>query len=129
MRHQRHRPQETPFVHLLEVPDACHVCHPASTLNLPAHVIRAFSVASGARAEELEVLVTGTPDLNFDELSKATEYDGGYGRDHPTIKAFWGAVENMPPEEQRRLLMFATGSKKVRGVCGFEVCLVTAFLF
>lgn len=66
------------------------------------------------RAEELEVLVTGTPDLDFDELAKATEYDGGYGKDHPTILAFWAAVEDMPAEEQRRLLMFVTGSKKVR---------------
>ncbi|CAN0120978.1 unnamed protein product, partial [Laminaria digitata] len=64
------------------------------------------------RAEELDVLVTGTPELDFDELAKATLYDGGYGGDHPTIKAFWGAVRDMPPEEQRRLLMFVTGSKK-----------------
>ncbi|CAN0139316.1 unnamed protein product, partial [Laminaria digitata] len=64
------------------------------------------------RAEELEVLVTGTPKLDFDELAKATKYVG-YRRSHPTIKAFWGAVKRMPLEEQRRLLMFVTGSKKV----------------
>ncbi|CAM9972017.1 unnamed protein product [Ectocarpus sp. 12 AP-2014] len=64
------------------------------------------------RAEELEVLVTGTSELDFEELAKATEYDGGYGEDHHTILAFWRAVGRMPAEEQRRLLMFVTGSKK-----------------
>ncbi|CAB1107056.1 unnamed protein product [Ectocarpus sp. CCAP 1310/34] len=64
------------------------------------------------RAEELEVLVTGTSELDFEELAKATEYDGGYGEDHRTIRAFWRAVGEMPAEEQRRLLMFVTGSKK-----------------
>lgn len=65
------------------------------------------------RAEELDVLVTGTPELDFDQLAKATDYDGGYERNHPTVLAFWAAVGDMPPEEQRRLLMFVTGSKKV----------------
>lgn len=64
------------------------------------------------RAEELEVLVTGTQELDFEELAKATEYDGGFDEDHPTVSAFWRAVAGMPPEEQRRLLMFVTGSKK-----------------
>lgn len=59
------------------------------------------------------MLVTGTQELDFEELAKATEYDGGFGKDHPTIVAFWAAVADMPPEEQRRLLMFVTGSKKV----------------
>ena len=65
------------------------------------------------RADELDVLVTGTQKLDFDELAKATTYVGGYGGDHPTIKTFWGAVKDMPLEEQKRLLMFVTGSKKV----------------
>ena len=74
------------------------------------------------QAEELDVLVTGTPELDFDELAQATQYDGGYRGDHPTIKAFWAAVRDMPPEEQRRLLMFVTGSKKVG-------CYVLLFFF
>lgn len=69
------------------------------------------------RAEELEVLVTGTSELDFEELAKATEYEGGYGADHRTILAFWRAVGRMPAEEQRRLLMFVTGSKKVSFCC------------
>lgn len=62
------------------------------------------------------MLVTGTQELDFEELAKTTEYDGGFDKDHPTVLAFWLAVADMPPEEQRRLLMFVTGSKKVRDV-------------
>lgn len=65
------------------------------------------------RAEELEVLVTGLSELDFGELSESTKYDGGYSADHPTVKSFWNTVRQMPTEEQKRLLMFATGSKKV----------------
>lgn len=57
--------------------------------------------------------MTGTSELDFGELARATVYDGGYGGSHPTVKAFWDAVGGMPAEEQRRLLMFVTGSKKV----------------
>ncbi|CAM9423866.1 unnamed protein product [Scytosiphon promiscuus] len=75
-------------------------------------VMSGASTMSLLRAEELEVLVTGTPELDFKQLAEATEYEGGYDKDHPTMLAFWGAVEDMPPEEQKRLLMFVTGSKK-----------------
>ncbi|CAM9992656.1 unnamed protein product [Choristocarpus tenellus] len=65
------------------------------------------------RAEELELLVAGTPQLNMDDLAKVTKYEGGYGPDHPTIQNFWEVVKGMNLEDQRQLLMFATGSKKV----------------
>ncbi|CAN0274497.1 unnamed protein product, partial [Ascophyllum nodosum] len=60
----------------------------------------------------LEVLVTGTSELDFAELAKATEYEGGFEAKHPTVVAFWDAVFHMDPEEQKRLLMFVTGSMK-----------------
>ena len=68
------------------------------------------------RAEELEVLVTGTSELDFAELAKATEYEGGFEAKHPTVVAFWDAVFHMDPEEQKRLLMFVTGSMKASRV-------------
>lgn len=67
--------------------------------------------------------MTGLSELDFGELSANCKYDGGYSADHPTIKAFWSAVKEMPTEEQKRLLMFATGSKKVcrgRGGCMYQ---------
>jgi ubiquitin-protein ligase E3 A len=38
------------------------------------------------RAEELELLITGSPVLDFEELEKSTRYDSGYSKDHPVIK-------------------------------------------
>lgn len=72
------------------------------------------------RPEELDVLATGTSELDFGELAKATRYDGGYHADHPTIKSFWEAVQEMQVQEQKKLLMFATGSTKVRGMRGLR---------
>jgi len=38
------------------------------------------------RAEELELLISGSVELDYDELEKATEYDDGYSKDHIVIK-------------------------------------------
>ncbi|CBJ31084.1 conserved unknown protein [Ectocarpus siliculosus] len=96
----------------------------SETRRVTRNLTRSFSWSGRARgrwttsrkaslgAEELEVLVTGTSELDFDKLAKTTEYDGGYGKDHCTILAFWRAVGRMPAEEQRHLLMFVTGSKE-----------------
>jgi len=64
------------------------------------------------RPEELELLVTGTPHLDFHALELVTNYEGGYNKDHPTIKAFWNVVHSLPEDLKMKLLMFATGSAK-----------------
>jgi len=64
------------------------------------------------RAEELELLICGDPELDFTELEKGTRYDGGYSEDHPTIRAFWEVVHGFSQEEKKRLLFFATGSDR-----------------
>ncbi len=38
--------------------------------------------------EELQLLICGSPVLDFHELEKATQYDGGYKRNSPTIM-YW----------------------------------------
>lgn len=62
--------------------------------------------------EELELLVCGTPDLNFHELEEVCKYEGGYDEKHPTVRAFWETVHEMDLASQRKLLMFVTGSYK-----------------
>jgi ubiquitin-protein ligase E3 A len=41
------------------------------------------------RAEELELLISGSPVLDFEALEKNTIYDNGYSKDHPVIKYFF----------------------------------------
>ena len=49
---------------------------------------------------------------DFSELQKSAEYDGGYQTDSPMIVWFWKLVNDMPTEEQKQLLQFATGSAR-----------------
>ncbi|CAM9464426.1 unnamed protein product [Discosporangium mesarthrocarpum] len=64
------------------------------------------------RAEELELLVSGTPQLNMRDLEEAAKYEGGFDSSHPTVQRFWEVVRGMSLEDQRNLLMFVTGSKR-----------------
>jgi hypothetical protein len=63
--------------------------------------------------EELAMLVCGTPELNFHDLERVTEYEG-YTRTDEVIKMFWNVVHSMTPQAQVKLLMFVTGCAKVR---------------
>eukprot|EP01137_Pigoraptor_chileana_P003012 Opistho-2@42609 len=69
----------------------------------------AFSLFS---AEEVERMVCGSTELDLNELSKVTEYEG-FTRDNPTIKNFWEVVNAFPVEMKKKLLVFATGSDRV----------------
>lgn len=87
------------------------------------------------RAEELELLVCGSPVLDFEELEKVTQYDNGFHPDHRVIKYgthhqdhatercssamylwvvrdFWSIVHAMTLEQKKRLLFFSTGSDR-----------------
>ncbi|KAJ2786715.1 hypothetical protein GGI15_001293 [Coemansia interrupta] len=65
------------------------------------------------RPRELELLVCGCSDLDFDALEGSTIYDGGYTRDTKVIKFFWEVVRGFTDELKRKLLFFATSSDRV----------------
>ncbi|XP_055691470.1 ubiquitin-protein ligase E3A isoform X1 [Lutzomyia longipalpis] len=65
------------------------------------------------RPEEVELLVCGSKEFDFEELQAATDYDAGYTADTPVIKNFWEIVHALPVENQRQLLEFTTGSDRV----------------
>lgn len=62
------------------------------------------------RPEEVELLVCGSKDFDFDELEKSTEYEGGYSADTEIIKHFWIIVHGLALELKRKLLQFTTGN-------------------
>jgi len=64
------------------------------------------------RAEELMLLVCGTPHLNLRELEAVARYEGGYDKNSGVIQWFWSLVHEMDLTSQRQLLMFVTGSAK-----------------
>lgn len=65
------------------------------------------------RPEEIELLICGSKNFDFDELENSTEYDGGYTNDTQTIKDFWSIVHALSVEDKRKLLQFTTGSDRV----------------
>jgi ubiquitin-protein ligase E3 A len=62
--------------------------------------------------EELELLVVGSPELDFAALEENTKYEGGFEKESEVVKNFWIYVKNAQPETQKKLLKFVTASSK-----------------
>lgn len=73
---------------------------------IPASLIQIFN------EQELELLISGLPDIDIDDWKNNTEYQG-YTSSSPPIQWFWRAVRSFDQEERAKLLQFATGTSKV----------------
>ncbi|KAL3845759.1 hypothetical protein ACJIZ3_003162 [Penstemon smallii] len=62
--------------------------------------------------KELELLISGLPDIDLDDLRTNTEYSG-YSVASPSIQWFWEVVQGFSKEDKARLLQFVTGTSKV----------------
>jgi ubiquitin-protein ligase E3 A len=65
------------------------------------------------RYEELQLLVCGSPELDFKQLEEVTRYEDGFTAESPVIKQFWEIVHSMSLEDKKKLLSFCTGSDRV----------------
>lgn len=74
---------------------------------IPPSLIQIFN------EQELELLISGLPDIDIDDWKANTEYQGGYSQGSPQIQWFWRAVRSFDQEERAKLLQFATGTSKV----------------
>lgn len=61
---------------------------------------------------ELELLISGLPDIDVDDWKNNTNYVN-YSASSPQIQWFWRAVKSFDTEERAKLLQFSTGSSKV----------------
>ena len=61
--------------------------------------------------DEIELLICGSSTLDFESLQEGTRYEG-FTQDHRVVKDFWSVVFDMTPEQQTKLLCFATGSAR-----------------
>lgn len=61
---------------------------------------------------ELELLMSGLPDIDMGDLKANVEYTG-YTSSSPQINWFWRCVSKMDQEDLARLVMFVTGTSKV----------------
>ncbi|XP_018418857.1 PREDICTED: ubiquitin-protein ligase E3A [Nanorana parkeri] len=64
------------------------------------------------RPEEIELLICGSRNLDFQALKETTEYDGGYTRDSQIIRDFWEIVHSFTDEQKRLFLQFTTGTDR-----------------
>ncbi|KAM9315945.1 E3 ubiquitin-protein ligase HACE1 isoform 3-T3 [Gastrophryne carolinensis] len=62
---------------------------------------------------ELELLLSGMPEIDVNDWIKNTEYTSGYDLDEPVIQWFWEVVQELTQEERVLLLQFVTGSSRV----------------
>lgn len=63
-------------------------------------------------AAELELLISGLPEIDVDDLARHTEYQG-YSAQSPVIAWWWAAVRGLSREDLARLVMFFSGSSRV----------------
>ncbi|EEB07284.1 HECT domain-containing protein [Schizosaccharomyces japonicus yFS275] len=76
---------------------------------------------------ELELLISGLPEIDIDDWRNNTEYHN-YTMSSPQIQWFWRAVRSFDEEERAKLLQFTTGTSKVplngfkelEGMSGFQ---------
>ncbi|TQD93583.1 hypothetical protein C1H46_020791 [Malus baccata] len=62
--------------------------------------------------KELELLISGLPDIDLDDMRANTEYSG-YSPASPVIQWFWEVAQGFSKEDKARLLQFVTGTSKV----------------
>ncbi|XP_071715402.1 E3 ubiquitin-protein ligase UPL1-like [Rutidosis leptorrhynchoides] len=62
--------------------------------------------------KELELLISGLPDIDLDDMKANTEYSG-YSPASPVIQWFWEVAQGFSKEDKARLLQFVTGTSKV----------------
>jgi len=62
--------------------------------------------------QELELLISGMPEIDVDDWKSNTEYHN-YTAASQQVQWFWRAVRSFDKEERAKLLQFVTGTSKV----------------
>ena len=73
---------------------------------IPRHLIAMFN------DHELELLISGLPEIDIDDLRANTEYTG-YTPSSPVIQWFWEVLRAFGKQDLALFLQFCTGTSKV----------------
>lgn len=71
---------------------------------VPLSLLRLLSHA------ELELLLSGLPDIDVQDLRRNTAYAGGLSASDRLVQWFWSIVEDMDKQDVALLLQFVTGA-------------------
>ncbi|MFH4979955.1 hypothetical protein AB6A40_006664 [Gnathostoma spinigerum] len=64
-------------------------------------------------SEQLELLLSGTTEIDMNDWQSNTEYKGGYNAEHVCILWFWDIVHEINNAERLKLLQFVTGTSSI----------------
>ncbi|KAI9099723.1 hypothetical protein DFS34DRAFT_502229 [Phlyctochytrium arcticum] len=73
---------------------------------IPQDLVKIFN------EQELELLISGMPDIDVDDWKNNTEYQN-FSASSPQVQWFWRAVRSFSQEERAKLVQFVTGTSKV----------------
>eukprot|EP00037_Helgoeca_nana_P027065 m.307874 g.307874 ORF g.307874 m.307874 type:complete len:815 (-) comp27396_c0_seq1:2679-5123(-) len=62
---------------------------------------------------ELELVICGSPQFDFNDLQSVATYDGGYSKESPCIEWLWDLVHSWDLPQQKQFLHYVTGSDRV----------------
>jgi len=74
---------------------------------IPASLVNIFN------AQELEMVISGLPDVDIDDLKANTLYGSGYTLGSPQITWFWRAIRTFDRTQRVKLVQFITGTGKI----------------
>ncbi|KAM3615329.1 uncharacterized protein V6R79_000330 [Siganus canaliculatus] len=63
--------------------------------------------------EELQAVMVGQENYDWDVFKQNTVYEGDYHAEHPNIVVFWEVFETLTEEHKKKFLLFVTGSDRV----------------
>ena len=91
-----------------------HLFHPAQswTQNLTQQLCCVQELITIFNDLELELLISGLPDIDVGDLRANTEYSG-YTAAARVIQWFWECVDDMGKQDRALLVQFVTGTSKV----------------
>ncbi|MEQ2240750.1 hypothetical protein ILYODFUR_018336 [Ilyodon furcidens] len=65
------------------------------------------------QSEELQTVMVGQENYDWEVFKENTLYEGDYHADHPTIITFWQVFENLSADNKRKFLLFLTGCDRI----------------
>jgi len=83
------------------------------TLHDGFHVVAGSKVRELFTWYELQLLICGSENVDFEALESSARYMDGFDKDSVTIKYFWEICHALDDDNKRKLLSFCTGSDRI----------------
>lgn len=74
---------------------------------VPPELARIFTVP------ELEMIISGTPEIDVVDMRRHSRYRGGYRAEDKQVRWLWQVIDELSEQDKARLLMFVTGTSKI----------------